>query len=82
MTYITELQSAIASVIHAGEVTEGDIILHLGSCIQLISERQHIKRGIMFNALWLDYGAYRGKFDSPHACIDSQVPVFDTRLAA
>ena len=98
--YITKSLSAIASAIHADKLTQGAIILHLGSRIQLISQPQDTTRGIMFDALWLDldstsntqqcfhnnslfeYEAYRGEFDSPLASLVSQVPVFDTWLAA
>lgn len=87
MTYITESQSAIATKILADELTEGDILLHLGSHSQLISKPQNTIRGIVFNALWLDLDS---NSNTQQLCFHkdslfelvSQMPVFDTRLAA
>lgn len=87
MMYITEFESAIATTIHADELTEGNIVLHLGSRIQLISDIQYTKRGIMFESLWLDVDSTS---NTHWLCFHnnllfelvSQMPVFDTRLAA
>lgn len=83
--YITESESAIASAIHADELTQGAIILHLGSRIQRISQPQYTTRGIMFDALWLDLDSTSNtqqRFHNNSLFELSQVPVFDTRLAA
>lgn len=87
MTYITEFESAIATRIHADELTQGDIIPHLDSRIQLISEIQYTKRGIMFESLWLDVDSTSNTHwlcfhNNSLFELVSQMPVFDTRLAA
>ena len=53
MTQIIQ-QEAIAAQICADELTEGDLIRHLGQNWQVINEPRFTRRGIAFEVLWLD----------------------------
>lgn len=48
-------QSDHQNFIRADELTQGDIICHLGSNWQVISEPEYTNRGITFEVLWLDF---------------------------
>lgn len=54
-----QLQAAIATTsdcIPASQITSGDIILHHGSQILVMSEPEYTIAGLVFDALWLDIG--------------------------
>lgn len=53
MKNITKLSCAIATKIHADQLTEGDTIIYQGSCILVVTEPRYTALGIVFNALWL-----------------------------
>lgn len=38
----------------ANQLTQGDIVIHQGSRILVVSEPQYLVCGIVFDALWLD----------------------------
>jgi hypothetical protein len=46
--------NAIAPTISADSLTEGDIIRHLGSNWQVLTEPRYTRQGIEFEVLWLD----------------------------
>ena len=62
--YDTKSQTAIATTsvseaersyrIPAEQLTEGDVVLHLGNRILVTTEPQYTYQGIVFDALWLD----------------------------